>query len=101
MAELIEITTEPFIQKIVDVAVPRTVFGRAALLGDAAFVVRPHTAGATAKAAADATLLADSLRKAGSDVVQALSSFERAQLRYGRELLRYGMAVGSRWAVAR
>jgi len=45
MAELIEATPDPFIQKIVDVVVPRTVFGRTCLLGDAAFVVRPHNGG--------------------------------------------------------
>jgi 2-polyprenyl-6-methoxyphenol hydroxylase-like FAD-dependent oxidoreductase len=33
-------------------------FGRALLLGDAAFVPRPHTAGDAAKAAADAPGLA-------------------------------------------
>ena len=49
-------TPDPFVQTIVDVVVPRTVFGRVCLLGDAAFVVRPHTAGATAKAARDATV---------------------------------------------
>jgi len=32
MAELIEATEQPFIQKIVDVVVPRTVFGRVCLL---------------------------------------------------------------------
>ena len=49
-AELVATTADPFVQTIVDVIVPQTVFGRVMLLGDAAFVVRPHTAGATAKA---------------------------------------------------
>ena len=101
MAELIEATEQPFIQKIVDVVVPRTVFGRVCLLGDAAFVVRPHTAGATAKAATDATLLADILQEAKGDIKEALSSFQSAQLRYGHELHQYGVALGSRWATAR
>jgi hypothetical protein len=34
-----------------DITGPRTVFGRVCLLGDAAFVVRHHTAGTAAKAA--------------------------------------------------
>jgi 2,6-dihydroxypyridine 3-monooxygenase len=80
MAELIEATEQPFIQKIVDVVVPRTVFGRVCLLGDAAFVVRPHTAGATAKAATDATSLANALREAKGDINEALLSFQSAQL---------------------
>jgi 2-polyprenyl-6-methoxyphenol hydroxylase-like FAD-dependent oxidoreductase len=98
MAELIEATPDPFIQKIVDVVVPRTVFGRTCLLGDAAFVVRPHTAGATAKAATDAMLLADVLQQSGGDVKKALSAFQSAQLRYGCELHQYGVALGNRWA---
>jgi len=100
MAELIEATEQPFIQKIVDVVVPRTVFGRVCLLGDAAFVVRPHTAGATAKAAKDATSLANALREAKGDVKEALLSFQSAQLRYGHELHQYGVALGNRWATA-
>lgn len=100
MAELIEATPDPFIQKIVDVVVPRTVFGRTCLLGDAAFVVRPHTAGATAKAAREAMLLADLLQQAGGDVKQALPAFQTEQLRYGHELHQYGVALGNRWARA-
>src|ERR1700686_2055018 len=100
MAALTEATEQPFIQKIVDIVVPRTVFGRVCLLGDAAFVVRPHTAGATAKAATDATLLADTLREAKGDIKEALLSFQSAQLRYGHELHQYGVALGDRWAAA-
>ncbi|MBX9661524.1 MAG: hypothetical protein K2X00_23440 [Nitrospiraceae bacterium] len=100
MAELIEATTEPFIQTIVDVVVPRTVFGRACLLGDAAFVVRPHTAGATAKAARDAMLLASVLLHAPDDVDAALQVFQDTQLRYGNEIHQYGVALGDRWARA-
>src|SRR5262249_527658 len=51
-AQLVRATEDPFIQAIQDVTVPRMVFGHTCLLGDAAFVVRPHTAGATAKSAA-------------------------------------------------
>jgi 2-polyprenyl-6-methoxyphenol hydroxylase-like FAD-dependent oxidoreductase len=100
MADLIEATHEPFIQTIVDVVVPRTVFGRGCLLGDAAFVVRPHTAGSTAKAASDAMLLADLLDKSKGDVTSALSTFQPLQMRYGNELHQYGVALGNRWATA-
>jgi 2-polyprenyl-6-methoxyphenol hydroxylase-like FAD-dependent oxidoreductase len=100
MADLVKATPDPFIQTIVDVLVPRTVFGRACLLGDAAFVVRPHTAGATAKAASDSMLLADALEHCKGDVKEALSSFESVQLRYGQRLHQYGIALGNRWAKA-
>ncbi len=47
-----------FVQPVQDVTISRRVFGRCALIGDAAGTVRPHTAAGTAKAFADATLLA-------------------------------------------
>jgi 2-polyprenyl-6-methoxyphenol hydroxylase-like FAD-dependent oxidoreductase len=98
MAELVASTPDPFIQTIVDVVVPRTVFGRACLLGDAAFVVRPHTAGATAKAASDSMFLAEALVRAQGSVPQALQAFESAQIHYGIQMHRYGVALGNRWA---
>jgi 2-polyprenyl-6-methoxyphenol hydroxylase-like FAD-dependent oxidoreductase len=96
LAELVGATPDPFLQTIVDVLVPRMVFGRVCLLGDAAFVARPHTAGGTAKAARDAAALAAELRR--TDVDAALAGYERAQLEYGRDLTRYGVALGERWA---
>jgi 2,6-dihydroxypyridine 3-monooxygenase len=78
--------------------VPQSVFGRTALIGDAAFVVRPHTAGGAAKAARDALAIADQLRRADIGVDAALSAFQRDQLAYGRDLLAYGIALGRRWA---
>ncbi len=74
-----------------------TVFGRICLLGDAAFVVRPHTAGATAKAARDATVLATALTRARQNVDAGLRSFEDTQLEYGRGLVGYGVALGRHW----
>ena len=95
---LVAATPQPFLQTIVDVAPTRTVFGRVCLLGDAAFVVRPHTAGATAKAARDATTLARALKRVGRNVDAGMSSFEEMQVGFGRELVDYGVALGRRWA---
>ncbi|MEA2668970.1 MAG: hypothetical protein QOJ33_1904 [Chloroflexota bacterium] len=98
LAALVAATPQPFLQTIVDVAPTRTVFGRVCLLGDAAFVVRPHTAGATAKAARDATTLARALKHAGRNVDAGLSSFEEMQIEFGQGLVDYGVALGRRWA---
>lgn len=98
LAALVAATPDPFLQTIVDVVVPRTVFGRVCLLGDAAFVVRPHTAGAAAKAAHDAQALATALARAGQNVDAGLGGFEERQLAYGHDLTRYGVALGERWA---
>ena len=100
LAALVAATSQPFLQTIVDVVPNRTVFGRVCLLGDAAFVVRPHTAGATAKAARDATTLARALKQAGSDIDAGLGRFQEAQITYGRELVAYGTALGRRWAAS-
>ena len=77
LAALVAATPQPFLQTIVDVVPTRTVFGRVCLLGDAAFVVRPHTAGATAKAARDATTLARALKRAGRNVDAGLEQLRR------------------------
>jgi 2-polyprenyl-6-methoxyphenol hydroxylase-like FAD-dependent oxidoreductase len=98
LAALVAATPQPFLQTIVDVVPTRMVFGRVCLLGDAAFVVRPHTAGATAKAARDATILARALKQAGRNVDAGLSSFEEMQIEFGRGLVDYGVALGRRWA---
>jgi 2-polyprenyl-6-methoxyphenol hydroxylase-like FAD-dependent oxidoreductase len=98
LAELVEVTADPFVQTIVDVTVPRTVFGRVMLVGDAAFVVRPHTAGAAAKAAHDAWVLGRSLARAGRNLDAGLSAAESLQLEYGQGLASYGVALGTRWA---
>ena len=98
LAELVAATPDPFLQTIVDVSIPRTVFDRTILMGDAAFVVRPHTAGAAAKAAFDASTLAASIHKANGDLGAALKLAEKAQLEYGRQMTDYGIALGSRWA---
>jgi 2-polyprenyl-6-methoxyphenol hydroxylase-like FAD-dependent oxidoreductase len=98
LAALVAATPQPFLQTIVDVVPTRTVFGRVCLLGDAAFVVRPHTAGATAKAARDATTLTRALKRAGRNVDAGLSGFEEMQIEFGRALVEYGVALGRRWA---
>jgi 2-polyprenyl-6-methoxyphenol hydroxylase-like FAD-dependent oxidoreductase len=100
-AELIRATPEPFLQAVVDLAVPRMAFGRVCLVGDAAFVVRPHTAGATAKAAADAAALGAALAAGGDDPDAALGRWERERLAAGLQMVRYGVALGERFAAAR
>src|SRR5262245_24376949 len=52
---------QPFLQPIYDLESPVMAFGRVALIGDAAFLIRPHVGGGIAKAAADAAVLAAAL----------------------------------------
>ena len=58
---------QPFFQPIFELAPPQIVFGRVALVGDAAFVLRPHAGAGTTKAALDAACLADALSAHGLD----------------------------------
>jgi 2-polyprenyl-6-methoxyphenol hydroxylase-like FAD-dependent oxidoreductase len=94
LAELVAHTREPFIQAIFDVTVPRMALGRACLVGDAAFLVRPHPGAATAKAAADAMALAAALKAHPRDVAAALREWEARQLHYGRSLSERAAAIG-------
>jgi 2,6-dihydroxypyridine 3-monooxygenase len=96
LAEIVAGTAEPFVQLIADVAVPRMVFGRVCLMGDAAFALRPHAAVGTAKAAEDAWQLARVLQVAGDDVDQALSSWEESQLRLGHQVAARTCEAGNR-----
>ncbi|MRX10315.1 hypothetical protein GJ697_21000 [Pseudoduganella sp. FT25W] len=94
--QLIAATEKPFIQTIIDLAAPRMVFGRAILLGDAAFIARPHTAGGAAKAAANARVLAELLRDEGGGIDAALRRWEQSQLPAGQGLVQRGIEAGNR-----
>ncbi|KAA1014315.1 hypothetical protein FVF58_05450 [Paraburkholderia panacisoli] len=96
---LVDATEEPFMQPIVDLRAPAMVFGRAVLIGDAAAVARPHTAGSTAKAAANAHALALALSstwRAGSTIDSVLKRWENQQLQRGKLMTDLGVSLGNR-----
>jgi 2,6-dihydroxypyridine 3-monooxygenase len=95
IAEVVTAVERPFLQVVFDVEVPRMAFGRVCLIGDAAWVVRPHAAAGTAKAAADGWALADALA-ADDDVRGALAAWEPGQLALGRQLLDRTRRIGAR-----
>lgn len=96
LAEIATETAQPFVQLIVDVAVPRMVIGRICILGDAAFALRPHAAVGTAKAAEDAFQLARALQSNPGDVDGALRAWEDRQLRLGRRVSARTCDAGNR-----
>ena len=87
--------SEPFFQPIFDLESPALAFGRVALTGDAAFVVRPHVGAGATKAAIDATVLADCLGRAGEDVAGGLARFESVQLPFGRDMVALSRQQGA------
>ncbi len=65
-AEIAEKTAVPFLQPIFDLASADMAFGRVALLGDAAFVARPHVGMGVTKAGDDALALAACIAQHGA-----------------------------------
>lgn len=96
LTELVVRTKEPFVQAIFDGRIPAMAFGRVCIMGDAAFVARPHCAAGTAKAAEDAWQLGDALTETGNDVVAALKKWEERQLKCGRQLVARAREIGNR-----
>jgi 2-polyprenyl-6-methoxyphenol hydroxylase-like FAD-dependent oxidoreductase len=94
IAALVQKTPQPLLQAISDMTSPRMTFGRVALLGDAAFVVRPHVAGGAGKAAMDAQALADALLSEGS-IEKALARYETQQLDFGTRIVRHSRYLGA------
>lgn len=93
-AEVVRLTGQPFLQPIYDLESPRLAHGRVALIGDAAFVARPHVGAGTTKAADDALALAAAL-SAEPEVPAALARFEAARLPVGRRIVAQARRLGS------
>ncbi len=95
-AELVTKTEHPYIQVVFDIRVPRMTTGRVALLGDAAFVARPHAAAGAAKAADDAWALFDAFNETDADIPTTLSQWEAGRLEVGNKLIDRNTLMGRR-----
>ena len=93
-AEILDRTEQPFLQPIYDVASPRLAFGRVALMGDAAFVARPHVGMGVTKAAEDAMALRDAVRLHDATPA-ALLGFEAKRLAAGWAVVERGRRLGA------
>jgi 2-polyprenyl-6-methoxyphenol hydroxylase-like FAD-dependent oxidoreductase len=94
LAEIFVRTPRPFFQPIFDLESHSIVFGRVALLGDAAFVARPHVGAGVTKAAIEAASLADAVA-AGSNLEAALASYQRRQQPFGSRVVALARAEGT------
>jgi 2-polyprenyl-6-methoxyphenol hydroxylase-like FAD-dependent oxidoreductase len=92
-AEVVEKTAMPFLQPIYDLVSPRLAFGRVALLGDAAFVARPHTGMGVTKAGDDARALAAAVAAHGATPI-ALQHYDRERQPVGCFMVDRGRALG-------
>jgi 2-polyprenyl-6-methoxyphenol hydroxylase-like FAD-dependent oxidoreductase len=94
--KLVAATQEPFVQAILDLGVPQMAFDRVALVGDAAFIPRPHTAYGVSKGAANTIALTNALIAQDHQVQPALNDWETDQLRLGMHLWKVGQDLGDR-----
>jgi len=98
-AEIIDKTESLFFQPVFDMTCERLVSGRVALMGDAAFIARPHCAMGTTKAAGDAMAMVNALLN-HTDLTQALSSYESTRLRFGNLVMEHARELGAYMQVA-
>ncbi len=93
MQTVIGATPAPFLQPIYELGSERLVFGRVAVIGDAAFTARPHVGMGVSKAADDAATLAEALCAENPEA--AVEAWETQRLGYGRAVLDWGRDLGS------
>jgi 2-polyprenyl-6-methoxyphenol hydroxylase-like FAD-dependent oxidoreductase len=92
--QIVRLIQEPILQPIYDIASPQMAFGHVAIVGDAAFVARPHVAAGVSKAADDAAALTETLR-AETDVATALKRFEAARLSENHRIIERARHLGA------
>jgi 2-polyprenyl-6-methoxyphenol hydroxylase-like FAD-dependent oxidoreductase len=95
IANLVGCAREPILSAIFELESPRLTFGRVVLVGDAAFVARPHVGTGVTKAALDAQALVDALGTHRSDIRSALQAYETDRRWFGTQLVARGRYLGS------
>ena len=95
LAMAVKAAAQIILQPIFDLESRRVVMDRVALIGDAAFVARPHVASGVMKAALDAEALADALAASPGDVNTALRRYNDQRQAYGAWLVERGRHIGA------
>jgi len=92
--QIVRLIEEPILQPIYDLESSRMAFGRVAIVGDAAFVARPHVAAGVSKAADDAAALAEALLNEPR-VDAGLKRFEAARLPQNHRIIERARHLGA------
>ncbi len=92
-ATIVAATETPFLQPIYDLESPRLASGRVALIGDSAFVARPHVGAGTTKAAEDALCLSELLDT--TSIPEAVTQYELSRRPAGQRILRRARHLGA------
>ncbi len=93
-AEAVALSPQSFLQPIYDLESSRLAIGRVAVIGDAAFVARPHVAAGVIKAAEDVLSMVSALDEEKS-VTDALQRFQTERLAVGRRILARARKMGA------
>jgi 2-polyprenyl-6-methoxyphenol hydroxylase-like FAD-dependent oxidoreductase len=88
----------PFFTPIYDFSTPQLVFGRVALVGDAASSARPHMGFGMAKAGGDAQALAQALGS-HDDIDAGLAQYNRIRQPIGERIMLHGRKLGTHLGV--
>ena len=89
---------QPFITPIYDFTATSIVFGRVAMVGDAASSARPHMGFGVAKAGGDAQTLAAALRD-HDDIDAALKAYDAGRRKVGNDIVMHGRKLGTHLGV--
>lgn len=95
IAAVVERTEQLFFQAVFDLESPRIALGRVVLLGDAAFVARPHVGAGVTKAALDAECLAREIQAADGDLDAALARYDRERRAFGSRIVARARRLGA------
>ena len=98
MLDCVMTMKQPFITPIYDFTAPSIVFGRVAMVGDAAANARPHMGFGVAKAGGDAQALAQALRD-HDDIDTALKAYNAERQPIGNTIVMHSRKLGTHMGV--
>jgi 2-polyprenyl-6-methoxyphenol hydroxylase-like FAD-dependent oxidoreductase len=98
--DAVGLVDQPILQPIFDLVSDEIAFGRIAIIGDAAFVARPHVGAGVAKAAGDAAALVAALSDT-QDIAAALQQYQAIRLPEGRRMVQRARHLGAYLQAAR
>ena len=92
--EIVRLIDEPILQPIYDLETPRMAFGRVAIIGDAAFVARPHVAAGRRQGGRRRGGAGRRARRRATST-PALQRFEAVRLPVGRRIIERARHLGA------
>jgi 2-polyprenyl-6-methoxyphenol hydroxylase-like FAD-dependent oxidoreductase len=94
-SQVVRQTPEILVQPINDGWCDRMAVNRVAMVGDAAFVVRPHVGQGVVKAAGDALALVEQLQRHAQDILAALAAFSAQRVPMGHLAVKMARQLGA------